>query len=236
MTIPWAPHRIPQTQPAQVHLSHGLAQWLGDSRKAAQAAGKKAKRGGLGCTDTNVRPLLDGAGCEHSPTPREGGWLFLAIGDGRRRALTSAELDTPFARIPRSKFVRLRRTRRPGLRFASRVRPLLFAESVAVHRRYGATPVYDLKAAFPKRTAISMVNIANRQQQTVYFKALVHQGLQAPKPGYSMAVAGEKLRTFHAAGGQTALATHGYPKPSDLEQWRDVIDAYWGSNAKEYRP
>lgn len=234
MTIPWSPYRIPVTQPSQVHLSEGRDQWLGDSPRAAQ----KASRGGK--TDTNIRPLLDGVGAMHAKTPRESGYHYLAVGRNRfgverRRALSAAELDMPFEKIPKSKFVRLRRTRRRGLRYASRVRPLVFAEVIATHKKYGAIPVCEVKKFISKDRARSMYELACRRHQTVWFKVLVYQSAQAPTPPYSMRTAAEKAEPFHQVGAPIALATHGFPPPHDIDGYRHLFDAIWGSNAERYR-
>lgn len=230
MNIPWAPEPIPRNQPAQVHLSHGLDQWLGDSKKAPKAAGPD------GCTDTNLQPLLDGVGCIHAELPLHTGWRWLAMGKGRpRRPLEHDELLIPFSKWPKAKFVRLRRTRFAGPSFESRVRPLLFVESVHFHKVYGAIMVAEVKKKIPERMVRSMLETAARQQVTVWFKRLPHQGVTDPKPGYSMAAAGEVAAEFHAAHAPIALATHGYPPPADLEQYRHLFTAIWGPNAKEYR-
>ncbi|RNL63658.1 hypothetical protein EFK50_07905 [Nocardioides marmoriginsengisoli] len=225
--------KIPQRSPRR---QHSKPDWRSDSPRAAKAAGKSARRGGSPYTDINTRPLLDGAGCIHDGTPRKGGWRYLAVGKGKRRALTRAELDRPFEEWSRKDFVRLRRTKRPGIRYVTRVRPYLYAEMLAIHQRNGAIMCAEIKKAFPRRTAELMARTAKRLDMPPFVMTLVHQGYSPPKPGYSMAVAGEKLRTFHATGAQTALLTHGYPVPVDLDTWRPFIDAYWGANAERFRP
>ena len=224
---------IPQRNVARHHVK---PDWLSDSPRAAKAAGKNARRGGSPYTDQNLQPLLDGAGVIHDDTPEEGGWLFLARGRGRRRrALTPEELRTPYTQWPRAKFVRLRRTRRLGVRYVTRVRPYLFVEMLQAHKDAGAIPCCEIKKKFPKRIVQAMGRAADRLGMPKYAMALVYQSRKHPAPGARMAIAGEKLRDFHDEDWETALLTHDFPPPPDLDTWRPFIDAYWGHNAEEYR-
>lgn len=223
---------IPQHNIARHHVK---PDWLSDSPRAARSAGKGARRGGSPYTDINGQPLLDGAGCVHDDTPEEGGWLFLAIGRGRRRALTPEERRTPYTEWPREKFVRLRRTRWRGLRYRSRVRPYLYAEMLQLHKDEGAIMCLEVKKPFPKRRIQAMGRVADRLGMPKFAMTLVHQTRKTPEPDARMAVAGEKLRAFHSEGWQTALLTHDFPPPPDLPAWRPFIDTYWGHNAEEYR-
>lgn len=239
--LPWAPLPIPRYQPRQVHLDEGMSQYRGDSRLAPRAAGKGRK------TDTNVRPLLDqGDGAQdvaaqHGATPREGGWWFKVVGKTRlgrekRQPLTWAELDTPFEKLARQEYKKLRRTRRRGLTFASRCAPLLYTESIDWHRRYGAIPVVEVKRFIDAARVRAMLEYAHARQVTVWAKTMVWQSAHAPRPPYSMSAAAKKAEPFHEAGFPIALATHGFPPPHDLDRWRHLFDAIWGSNAARYRP
>lgn len=223
MTAAWAPDPIPAAT-IRLHLE---PPWRSDSERGIKTAGGKGKRGKSSDIDRNLLPCDDGVIVMHWNNLLIGGWLHIQEGK-KRRALTKKELATPVSEWKRADLVRLRRTKRRGLSYESRVRPLAYVEDLALCRKYGARPNYELKARFGRRRAMTMVDQANAARVTVFWMTLAHQGLKAPAPGYSMAVAGERLSDFHAAKGQTALLAHNYPRPSDLDEWRPFIDRIWG--------
>lgn len=238
--IPWQPERISEHQPRQTHLDEGMSQFRGDSRLAPRKAGRGGK------TDTNVRPLLDqGGGAEdvaaqHGSTPREGGWRFKVVsktrfGREKRVPLSPRELDTPFEKIPRQEYKKLRRTRRRGLTFRSRCAPLLITESIDWHKHYGAIPVTELKEYIDADRLRAVLEYAHARQVTLWGKVLAWQSVKAPKPGYSMHAAARKAEPAHEVGYPIALVTHGYPPPADLGRYAHLFDVIWGSNAAIYR-
>lgn len=221
--VEWAPTPIPR----RTNRLHLKPYWLGDSKWAIGKAGRRGRRGGSADIDLNAIPLVDGAVFMHWLSLRLGGWLYIQEGR-KRRALTEAELDRPVTEWRRADIVRLRQTKRRGLSRRSRVRPLIYVEGLDLCKKAGARPNIEVKARFGPERAKTMHKQADDREVTAYWMTLVHQGLKAPRPGYSMAEAGEKLADFHAVGAQTALLAHDYPKPADLEQWEPVIDRVWG--------
>ncbi len=212
--------------PAHTDRLHLAPYWLGDSKWSIAKAGVKGRKGGSPDVDLNLILLLDGVALGHWRDLRRGGWLYIQVGKKRRR-LTNDELDRPAELWKRADYVRLRQTRFRGVTRRSRVRPLLYVEALELCHLAGARPNFEAKVRFKER-AKAMVAQANAHHVTAYFMRLAHQGLNAPRPGYSMAEAGEILRDFKLAGGQTALLAHNYPKPVDLEEWADAYDQVWG--------
>lgn len=221
----WRPVPIPFAT-ARLHLD---PYWRGDSEQAIRTAGWRGRRGKSADIDINLQDCLDGVVAMHWATPRRGGWRYLQEGK-KRRPLTEAELDRPLAEWRRHDLVRLRQTKRKGLTYRSRVRPLIYVETLNLCRRYGARPNYELKS--PRfnspRIAKRLVDQANDGRVTAYWMKLAWQGIGQPPNRYLMAETGRVLRAFHNAGGQTALLAHNYPRPVDLDEWRPYIDRVWG--------
>lgn len=204
------------------HGGHGLDQWEGDCPRAVRAAAALPVGSDAGrFIDINLQRTANGDIGVHSGTPRVSGWRYIVRRSrlGRRR-LTDEELDRNYRGWTDAETLRLRRTKRLGLSYESRVRLRTFKQLTRLCKRLGVTPCYELKSpayAGEVTHARDMVDYHRSLGITVYYMTLAAGQWRA------------KVINFHAAGAQIALLAHGLPKPRDLAEYRVYVTRVWGS-------
>lgn len=208
----------PPVRTVRLHLS---PYWLGDSPAAIQKAGKRGKRGRSPYIDLNLQTCLDGVVGLHWGAPRRGDWCYIEVGNGKRRKLTDAELDRHLRHWRKADVVRLRQTKRRGLSYRSRVRPLTYVELLQSCKRYGAVPCFELKAdEFGQLSlAAQVVTQARALRVEAWFMTL------ATMPRWRA-----KAKAFHAAGSPIALLAHNSTRPHDLDDYYPaIVGRIWGA-------
>jgi hypothetical protein len=194
--------------------------WLGDSPRAvARAARMKVGADGGRYVDVNVQKTYDGAICMHWGNPGKNGYHYIVSGR-RRRALTRAETHRPLTHWRSSQLVKLRRTRRPGLSYASRVRPYTYYEMVRYAASKRVTIIGELKSpGFGVASAAKqLVRWAHAAHHRPWFMALAE-----------MANWEGKAKAVHDAGGEFALLAHGDSMPHNFARYRQYVSQVWGA-------
>lgn len=136
---------VPKNHPDTGHQS---PYWYSDSPKGIRDHRRNTPRRHRCYKDLNQQPILDDDAIIHWATADKNGYRYLQVMPFKRRALTELELHTPLKEWPRKKFKRLRRTKRAGLSYESRVKPLLFRRAIRICRRYDTIPCIELKSAY----------------------------------------------------------------------------------------
>lgn len=206
--------------PARTDRLHLEPYWIGDSIRAIKTAARmRVGSDGGRYVDINLQHALDGDICIHWGTAWKNGYLYIQVSRRRRRPMTQAELDRKISDWHTRDVVRWRRTRRRGLRFRSRVRPLRFLEMYDYARVRGVTPTFELKSnAYALRpVAQRLVTAAQRRGGRAYFMALI-----------SMPLCRQKCAAIRNAGGEFAVLAHDQPKPDDFGEWSPRPTRVWG--------
>jgi hypothetical protein len=205
--------------PRRTNRLHVKPYWLGDSPAAInKAARQRIGSDGGRYIDINLTRCKDGVLGVHWSTPAQNGYHWITTGKGRR-ALTRAEEHRPFSQWTLRDAKRLRRTRRRGLRYESRVRIYSYPELLNKCKNRRVIPTFELKSrTFDDRTvAKQMVDQAKMIGWTPIFMTLVNMKRWRGK-----------MKAFHLEGAPTALLAHSQPRPHDLDKWMPYIDVIWG--------
>lgn len=217
--------------PSHTSRAHYSPYWFADSPKAVEKARRARPKDPTVYIDQNFQLSTDNIPITlHWYELKKNGFLYLYTGKkdskGReiRRPLTAAEKSKRVQDFD-SKFLKnLRRTRRPGSTYASKVRPYSFWEMLKVYKKHEVICCPELKSyAFGTKPEIAakMHTQVREIGITVYPMTLV-----------TMRGWGNKLKFFKRAGFETALLAHGARKPKEFDTYKPWIDVVWGQWAK----
>lgn len=213
---------------SRLHLSHGMSQWLGDSRESVRVAkGMPVGRDKGKYVDNNVQMCKDDDVVAHGHTMRILGFKYLCVkgtGGRIRVPMNKRLLDRP---LTQWKMADVRRVRRTFRKKKGSWESLVALESVTDRMEYckenGVVPFFELKTpayGLPNgRARIQrMVNYAKKINLPAYFMAL---DTMVNLPG--------KAKNVHEAGGQFAVLAH-KRMPSNFRNWSKYVDQVYGQN------
>src|SRR5213596_1843392 len=208
--------------PIRTDREHLDPYWKGNSVLAIYAqANKPVGHDGGRFTDTNLQACEDDDLCVHWADPAQNGYLYIVRrgGIGRRR-LSPEEAHRAWMEWKEKDAKRLRRTKRAGISFESRVRILTMSEFDRKAKRNGVIPIFELKSRAYRdpRRALRLVMQRRAIGQPPFFMALI-----------TMRDWGLKAAAITGAGGQFGLLVHGAAKPEEYAAWTQHITRRWGA-------
>lgn len=207
---------MPKNHPNTHHLE---PYWLSDSPYGIRRARKETPRGHVCFKDLNLQALLDDDAFTHWGTPAKDGYRFIQVRPFKRRELTYHELHQPYHEWPAKKFKRLRRTRRAGKSYESRVKPMLYKRGLRVCKRWSVVPCVELKSwhYIDRGRCKRLITTAVALKVDTFFMAL-----------WKMGNCLRKGAAIISSGGKFAILAHGEHRPIELDQGSNYTEI-WGS-------
>lgn len=213
---------------SRLHLSHGLDQWLGDSRESVRQAAALPVGADHGrYVDNNVQPCKDDDVIAHGSTPAANGYGYLCVigtGGRVRVKLSDRLLHRPFTEWKAKDIARLRRTLRKGDSWESQVAIETVGARMDYCKAEGVIPFLELKhpiygtaAGLPR--VKRMVAHAKKIDLPPFFMALD-----------TMSGAEGKARNCHAAAAPFALLGHEAKMPANFADWDEFVTHVYGRN------
>jgi hypothetical protein len=190
--------KMPENHPNTNHID---PYWLSDSPKGIRMARKAVPRGRACFKDLNLQALLDDDGFIHWATARKNGYHYIQVRPFKRRHLTEYEMDLLFKHWRAKKFKRLRRTKRAGVSYASRAKPMLYRRGINICVRNNVIPCVELKS--PEYIYCSRVS--RLIHPIALFMAL-----------FKMSHCLKKGQAVISSGGQFAILAHKEKRPIGL--------------------
>lgn len=203
--------KMPDVHP---NTNHMLPYWLSDSPEGIRRARKNVPRGRTCFKDLNEQPLMNDVAFIHYATPDRNGYRFIQVRPFKRRPLTDKELHREFKYWSAREFKKLRRTRRAGLSYESRVKPMLFKRGILVCKRYNVIPCVEIKNPFSVEKQVA--------HMSAVAKSLGWQALYMAL--YKMVGIERKAKAVIDAGEQFAILAHGEKRPILLPPHTEI----WG--------